>query len=87
MPEAHSFRFTLISSLYSFCICFGLHVIKSLSHRSCHRCTRVGDLGEGVAKIFAKIPAGGGGAVKAFRKNCQGGPLILGFIEFLLPIV
>jgi hypothetical protein len=36
--------------------------------------------GGGVPEVFAKIPRG----VKAFMKNCQGGPYISGFIAFLL---
>ncbi len=48
-----------------------------------HRCTRVENRGEGVLDFFAKIPRG----VKAFRKNCLGGPPISGFIAFLLTSV
>jgi hypothetical protein len=36
--------------------------------------------GGGVLEVFAKILRG----VKGFRKNCQGGPTIFGFIAFLL---
>jgi hypothetical protein len=39
--------------------------------------------GRGYLMFFAKIPRG----VKAFRKNCLGGPPILGFIAFLLTSV
>jgi hypothetical protein len=45
-----------------------------------HRCTRVEKPWGRMAQVFAKIPVG----VKAFRKNFQGGPLILGFIAFLI---
>jgi hypothetical protein len=48
-------------------------------------CTQVGNPGVGpkvVAQVFTQIPEGRG--VKAFRKNSQGGPPILGFIAFLL---
>jgi hypothetical protein len=48
-----------------------------------HRCTRVINPGEGVPEVFAKIPRG----VKAFRKNYQWGPPILGFIAFILTSV
>jgi hypothetical protein len=48
-----------------------------------HRYTRVENSGEGVPDVFAKIPRG----VKAFRKNCLGGPPISGFIAFLLTSV
>ncbi len=39
--------------------------------------------GRGYLMFFAKIPRG----VKAFRKNCLGGPPISGFIAFLLTSV
>jgi hypothetical protein len=48
-------------------------------------CTRVENPGEGVPAVFAKIRWGRG--VKALRKNCLGGPTILGFIAFLLTSV
>jgi hypothetical protein len=48
-----------------------------------HRCTQVENPGEGVPDVFAKILRG----VKAFRKNCLGGPPISGFIAFLLTSV
>jgi hypothetical protein len=55
-------------------------VIFLILHK--HRCTRVENPGEGVPDVLAKIPRGVKG-VKAFRKNCLGGPSILGFIVFL----
>jgi hypothetical protein len=43
--------------------------------------TQVENPGEGVAQVFAKNP-GGGGRVKDFRKNCQDGSPISGFLSF-----
>jgi hypothetical protein len=55
-----------------------------LAQRS-HKCTRVENPGEGVPEFFAKIPKGG----QVFQEKMPGGggPLISGFIAFLITSV
>jgi hypothetical protein len=47
-------------------------------HQKPHRRRLVENPGEGVAQVFANIPRG----VKAFRKNCQGVPLLRVLFHF-----